>query len=35
MVRGDDYTGFWLENLRERDHFKNQAMIGGNLKTEV
>jgi len=26
--RGEVYTGFWLENLRERDHLEDQVVDG-------
>jgi hypothetical protein len=28
MGRGEVYTEFWLENLRERDHLKDPSVDG-------
>jgi hypothetical protein len=31
LGRGEMYTGFWWENLRERDHLEDQGVDGRTI----
>jgi hypothetical protein len=35
MYGGEVYTGFWWENLRERDHLEGPGVDGDNIKMEL
>jgi len=33
--RGEERTGFWWGNLRERDHLEHPGVDGDNIKMEL